>query len=64
MNAEMIDVNVKNLCSRKLLELCATAEVNTPALLAIVEELQQRRHYLDKLSSLDTLQASHGFAQH
>lgn len=55
MKTQMTDVNVKNLCSRKLLELCTTAEVGQEDLLAIVDELRQRRHYLDKLSSMDRL---------
>lgn len=52
MRRENIDVDVKNLCSRKLYELCATTAVGQAELKACVEELQSRQHYLDQLSRL------------
>jgi hypothetical protein len=46
---EQAAVDVKNLCSRKLLELVSTRAVDPRELWAVVDELQQRRHYLDEL---------------
>lgn len=43
------NIDVKNLCSRKLLELVATGTVDPRELWAVVDELQQRRHYLTEL---------------
>lgn len=44
--SEMVDI--KNLCSRKLLELVRTDSLAQQQE-AIAHELQQRRHYLDEL---------------
>lgn len=45
-------LDVKNLCSRKLYELCASRAVDRSELDAIVDELQLRRHYLNELERL------------
>lgn len=45
-------IDVKNLCSRKLYELCATRSVDETELDAIIDELQLRRHYLTELERL------------
>lgn len=45
-------LDVKNLCSRKLLELCASRAVADAELGAIIDELQLRRHYLNELERL------------
>ncbi len=46
------NIDVKNLCSRKLLELCAERAVGHSELDAIIDELQLRRHYLNELEQL------------
>lgn len=46
------NIDVKNLCSRKLLELCAKRTVGNAELGAIIDELQLRRHYLNELERL------------
>lgn len=43
-------LEVKNLCSRKLLELVATRAVGADDLHKVVDELQTRRHYLQELA--------------
>lgn len=43
------ELDVKNLCSRKLWELAASRSVDEAALRAIADELQLRRHYLTEL---------------
>lgn len=45
-------IDVKNLCSRKLLELCSERAVAAAELDAIIDELQLRRHYLSELEQL------------
>lgn len=45
-------IDVKNLCSRKLLELCSERTVASAELGAIIDELQLRRHYLNELEQL------------
>jgi len=52
MKQEVIAVDVKNLCSRKLWELAESRSVDSGALYAIAEELQLRRHYLSELEQL------------
>ncbi len=42
-------LEVKNLCSRKLLELVATRAVAADELDEVIDELQSRRHYLQEL---------------
>lgn len=54
-------LEVKNLCSRKLLELVATRAVGSDDLEKVVDELQARRHYLQELAR--ELPAS-GMTQH
>lgn len=49
-------LDVKNLCSRKLLELCAERAVDHRELDAIIDELQLRRHYLNELERLNELE--------
>lgn len=46
------DIDVKNLCSRKLYELCAASAVAPSERAACLRELEARRHYLDQLSRL------------
>lgn len=43
------DIDVKNLCSRKLYELYSSRAVDADDLDAIIDELQLRRHYLSAL---------------
>ena len=43
-------LEIKNLCSRKLLELVATRAVVADELERVVDELQARRHYLPELA--------------
>ena len=52
-------IDVKNLCSRKLYELCATSAVGNAELDAIIDELQLRRHYLTELEQLQLKQYVH-----
>lgn len=51
-------IDVKNLCSRKLLELCASRAVADAELNAVIDELQLRRHYLNELERLQSPQAT------
>lgn len=46
------NLDVKNLCSRKLWELVSSEEIDADALRSIANELQQRRHYLHELENL------------
>lgn len=47
------ELNVKALCSRKLLDLLKDSEwAGSPQRSAIESELLQRRHYLDQLAQL------------
>lgn len=52
MKGESCTVDVKNLCSRKLYELCANTAVGPADLAACIEELQSRQHYLEQLVRL------------
>lgn len=45
-------LDVKNLCSRKLLELARKGARNSFERLVIERELRERRHYLQELSQL------------
>lgn len=51
-------IDVKNLCSRKLLELYASRAVADTELNAVIDELQLRRHYLNELERLQSPQAT------
>lgn len=51
-NNQTTRIDVKNLCSRKLYELCASRAVARSELDAIIDELQLRRHYLNELERL------------
>ncbi|WP_372864480.1 hypothetical protein [Spongiibacter sp.] len=54
MNNQNREINVKNLCSRKLWELLKNAEwQNSRERCAIERELSGRRHYIDELKSLE-----------
>ncbi len=54
MRTQTGNADVKNLCSRKLLELLQAGEWRTLGeRLAIRRELQGRRHYLQELASLE-----------
>ena len=53
MNNQQTEINVKNLCSRKLWELLKNAEWQTASeRFAIEQELSGRRHYLEELQTL------------
>lgn len=52
MKQQEQNLDVKNLCSRKLWELAASNQIDTHELRAIAGELQLRRHYLNELESL------------
>jgi len=52
MKQQTQNLDVKNLCSRKLWELAASSEVDAQELRAIASELQLRRHYLNELENL------------
>lgn len=52
MKHESADINVKNLCSRKLWELAATRAVEGDQLREVAHELQLRRHYLQELEHI------------
>ncbi|MFT6592220.1 MAG: hypothetical protein ACJAU3_000273 [Zhongshania sp.] len=60
MNKQTNDVNVKNLCSRKLWELLKNAEwqSNTERF-AIESELSDRRHYVKELEQLSGRETMH-----
>ena len=55
MNNQQTEINVKNLCSRKLWELLKNAEWQT----AIEQELSGRRHYLEELQTLSVKETMH-----
>lgn len=59
MKGEMPLVDVKNLSSRKLYELCATTAVGPAELVACIEELQSRQHYLTQLAQLSEVSRFH-----
>ncbi|MDB6061480.1 MAG: hypothetical protein JWM78_1583 [Verrucomicrobiaceae bacterium] len=52
MKQQYQNLDVKNLCSRKLWELAASSSVDSQELRAIAGELQLRRHYLNELERL------------
>jgi len=52
MKTACTQLDVKNLCSRKLWELAENHASDTDTLGAIAEELQLRRHYLSELEQL------------
>jgi hypothetical protein len=60
MNKQSSNMNVKNLCSRKLWELLKNAEwqSNTERF-AIETELSGRRHYVKELEQLSGLETRH-----
>ncbi|WP_159267630.1 hypothetical protein [Zhongshania aliphaticivorans] len=60
MNKQSNDMNVKNLCSRKLWELLKNAEwqSNTERF-AIETELSDRRHYVEELEQLSGRETMH-----
>ena len=51
-------IDVKNLCSRKLLELCESRAFADVELDKIIDELQLRRHYLNELERLQLQDAT------
>ena len=60
MNNQNTEINVKNLCSRKLWELLKNAEWQTTSeRFAIEQELSGRRHYLEELRSLSVKETRH-----
>jgi hypothetical protein len=60
MNKQNNDVNVKNLCSRKLWELLKNAEwQNSSERFAIESELSGRRHYIRELEQLSARETLH-----
>jgi hypothetical protein len=60
MNRQSNDVNVKNLCSRKLWELLKNAEWQTSSeRFAIESELSGRRHYIKELEQLSARETLH-----
>ena len=59
MKYEATNLNVKNLCSRKLWELASTRAVDDDELRAVARELQLRRHYLQELDHLLTRHTHH-----
>ena len=52
MKQQAQNLDVKNLCSRKLWELAASNDIDSQELRAIAGELQLRRHYLNELGRL------------
>ncbi|HEY3699226.1 MAG TPA: hypothetical protein VGK97_07835 [Spongiibacteraceae bacterium] len=46
------NLDVKNLCSRKLWELATSTELDADEMRTIACELQLRRHYLHELEQL------------
>jgi hypothetical protein len=52
MKQQAQNLDVKNLCSRKLWELAASDDIDSQELRAIAGELQLRRHYLNELGRL------------
>ncbi|MDF1690733.1 MAG: hypothetical protein P1U47_00055 [Zhongshania sp.] len=60
MNKQNNDVNVKNLCSRKLWELLKNAEwQDNSERFAIERELSGRRHYIEELEKLSARETMH-----
>ncbi|GAB3375757.1 hypothetical protein NCG89_03760 [Spongiibacter taiwanensis] len=60
MNNQNSEINVKNLCSRKLWELLKNAEwQNNAERFAIEQELSGRRHYLRELKQLSSRETMH-----
>lgn len=60
MNKQSTEINVKNLCSRKLWEILKNAEWNNSSQrFAIEQELSGRRHYLEELKSLSAKETRH-----
>ena len=60
MNKQSTEINVKNLCSRKLWEILKNAEWhNSSQRFAIEQELSGRRHYLEELKSLSVRETRH-----
>ena len=52
MKLETMNIDVNNLCSRKLWELTSCHAPGSRELRIITGELQRRRHYLRELASL------------
>lgn len=53
MKTQEKTLNVKGLCSRKLLDLLKNSEWQTGIQRSAIEmELKQRRHYLDQMAEL------------
>ncbi|MFT4920615.1 MAG: hypothetical protein ACJA1T_000922 [Zhongshania aliphaticivorans] len=60
MNKQNQEVNVKNLCSRKLWELLKNAEWQDKSeRFAIERELSGRRHYIKELEQLTARETMH-----
>lgn len=60
LKIENYDLDVKNLCSRKLWEILKDAEWQSEnQKLAIKDELSSRKHYLDQLNTLHEPSALH-----
>ncbi|MDX1505521.1 MAG: hypothetical protein R3221_07375 [Spongiibacter sp.] len=60
MNKQTTEINVKNLCSRKLWEILKNAEwQNSSQRFAIEQELSGRRHYLEELEGLTVKETRH-----
>lgn len=60
MDNQNQEINVKNLCSRKLWELLKNAEWQDNAeRFAIERELSGRRHYLEELKQLSARETMH-----
>lgn len=58
MKTETNNIDVKNLCSRKLWELASSHQVDADNMRTIASELQLRRHYLHELERLLTVPAA------
>lgn len=60
VNNQNTEIDVKNLCSRKLWELLKNAEwQNSSEKFAIEQELSGRRHYIDELETLTAKETRH-----
>lgn len=60
MNKQNTEIDVKNLCSRKLWELLKNAEWQSASeKFAIEQELSGRRHYIDELETLSVKETMH-----
>ena len=60
MNNQNREIDVKNLCSRKLWELLKNAEWQSVSeKFAIEQELSGRRHYIDELETLSVKETMH-----